>query len=95
MTSFSTNYNNINIYSFTSLPSKLNNGNIYLSTDCNTNCKEEMLTNYGRNMWLWIGQHLDSIDCDLCWTPEMKFAIYKELTRTKLLGKMYLQNISK
>ena len=43
-------WNNINIYLFTSLTSKLNNGNIYLFTYCNTNCKEKMLTNYGRNM---------------------------------------------
>ena len=39
-------WNNINIYLFTSLTSKLKNGNIYLFTYCNTNCNEEMLMNY-------------------------------------------------
>ena len=42
--------NNIFIYLFTSLKSKLNKGSIYLFTSCNPNCNEEMLTNYGRNL---------------------------------------------
>ena len=67
--------NNIIIYLFTSLKSKLNKGSIYLFTSCNPNCNEEMLMNYGRNLWLWIGQHLHSIGWDLCWTPKMKFVV--------------------
>ena len=42
--------NNIFIYLFTSLKSKLNNRSIYLFTYCNPNCNEEMLTTYGRNL---------------------------------------------
>ena len=42
--------NNIFIYLFTSLKSKLNNGSIYLFTSCNPNCNKEMLTNCGRNL---------------------------------------------